>query len=278
MSWKSLSTTNYKQSLILKGNDRALLLAEAKRLASFSNCLDPEPASHPCGVCVRCRQIDAGTFPCWFFITPEGKSDTIPIGRIRELQAMLVNKAPEGQCRIAVFQDAHRMHEASQNCLLKTLEEPPAHTLLLLLTGQPQDLLPTVLSRCRVTEVRDEGFVPAQADLELVQDVLSAIQQEGYTAVFKKAAFIHGSRKDRLPDLISALAFSLRESLVEALRLSNGRRQEPGAGCAGYQEALEQVWRAGYLLERNVQPLLVLEDLLLSIKRLSIKQDESHHI
>ena len=266
----SLKTSSSKaikasaHALILKGDDQKALLDEAGRLGAALICQDPGPDGGPCGVCGHCRRIASGSYPYWFEIAPQGAANLIRISQIRELQSGLMTKAGAGQAKIAVFLDAHRMREESQNCLLKTLEEPPEDTLLLLLTGRPQDLLPTVRSRCQILDCSKISPAPAQTEFELVQDVLQSIQGKGYYGVFEKAAFVEGSRKKALPDFLSAMEGALRDGMVES-----ARRMDGAAGA--YIEALDQVWKAGYLLERNVNPLLVLENLFLKIKKLDIR-------
>ena len=271
MSWKWSSIANYsetrqKQPLILKGNDPALLLAEARRIAAEMNCTEHDPALRPCGACARCRQIAAGTFPYWLHIGPRGKSATIQIEQIRELILWMMSKAPDGLQRVAVLEDAHRMNEASQNCLLKTLEEPPDGVQMILLTDEPSRLLPTVASRCLAVGVMAGESLPAETELDLVMDVLAAVQTGGYAGAFEKAAFVAGSRKDRLPDFLEAMAYLLRNKLLAE---TDAARAATGEALIA---ALEQVWRAGYLLERNVNTLLILENLFLALRRLGVAQ------
>lgn len=81
-------------------------------------------------------------------VRPQSKSRRIVVDAIRELEkALYVSSGPK-QWKIGVICDADRMAAASENAFLKTLEEPPPRTLLLLLTANPGGLLPTVLSRC----------------------------------------------------------------------------------------------------------------------------------
>ncbi len=67
---------------------------------------------------------------------------------IRNLEQTLYLAAPGGACKVGVIVEADRMNDQAANAFLKTLEEPPQNTLLLLLTANPQRLLPTILSRC----------------------------------------------------------------------------------------------------------------------------------
>lgn len=83
-----------------------------------------------------------------FVLKPESKSRRIVIDRIRELEGHLRMRTKRGCRKVGVLFEAERMQEAAANAFLKTLEEPPADTLLLLLSAQPEMLLDTILSRC----------------------------------------------------------------------------------------------------------------------------------
>jgi len=268
------------QSLILTGNDSVVLRDEAKRLAASFICTANGP-DRPCGKCIPCCQIERETYPYCFTVAPQGAANLIPIDSIRELQKKLVGgRVGEGQTKVAVFLDAHRMREESQNSLLKILEEPPENTLLLLLTEKPQDLLPTIRSRCGTIGYPYRKPVPDAADRALVLDVLRAIRDTGYRGVFEKAAFVEGSRKKNIPGFLTAMEYVFRAALIHTLTFGSGgveykvEAYDSGSGVVASGgaliEALRQVWKAGYLLERNGNKLLVLENLFLQIKTLHI--------
>jgi len=81
-------------------------------------------------------------------IRPRKKSRRITVDEIRDLEGTLHLAAPGGACKVGVITEADRLNDQAANAFLKTLEEPPQNTLLLLLTENPQRLLPTILSRC----------------------------------------------------------------------------------------------------------------------------------
>ena len=81
-------------------------------------------------------------------VRPRMKSRRIGVEEIRNLEHTLHLAAPGGACKVGVITEADRMNDQAANAFLKTLEEPPQNTLLLLLTANPQRLLPTILSRC----------------------------------------------------------------------------------------------------------------------------------
>jgi len=121
-------------------------MAMATTLAQALNC--SEAHHDACGRCKSCQDIEKGAHPDVHMVRPESKSRFILVSAIRELENALVLKPAVGRMKVAIVVDAERMNPAAQNAFLKTLEEPPARTLILLLTTEPQSLLPTILSRC----------------------------------------------------------------------------------------------------------------------------------
>ena len=81
-------------------------------------------------------------------IEPEKKSRVIAVDAVRALNHRIQTSSFAGGWKVAVIKYADRLNDQAANAFLKTLEEPPARTLLLLLTDAPQSLLPTVVSRC----------------------------------------------------------------------------------------------------------------------------------
>ncbi len=117
----------------------------AIRFACRLNC--PDPDSDPDGACHVCRRIIGHNHPDFTIEKPE--RGIIRIDRIRSLQSFFRYAPIEGEFKVLVIDDAHAMNAAAQNALLKTLEEPPAGRILILVTSKPFLLLPTVRSRCR---------------------------------------------------------------------------------------------------------------------------------
>jgi len=107
----------------------------------------PPVAANPCGICRSCRKIQSGNHPDIIHVEPSGS--IIRIAQIRNLCHILAMKPYEARSRVVIISDAHTMNPESGNALLKVLEEPPARTILILITLQASDLLPTIISRCQ---------------------------------------------------------------------------------------------------------------------------------
>ena len=101
-----------------------------------------------CGSCPMCRLVAQGHHPDLVFLEPlEGKRQ-IGIEQVRELQRWLSLVPFHGQRKVAIVNDADLMQESAASALLKTLEEPPRRTVLILVAAHERSLLPTIVSRC----------------------------------------------------------------------------------------------------------------------------------
>jgi DNA polymerase-3 subunit delta' len=118
----------------------------ARWITQRVNCSEASRA--PCGECQSCRWIAAGQHPDVTQLSPEGDSKQILIQSVRDLSADLALTAHTKGYKVAIVSPAEAMNPFAANALLKTLEEPPARTLVLLVTSQPSRLLPTLRSRC----------------------------------------------------------------------------------------------------------------------------------
>ncbi len=142
-------------------------------------CLHPDKA--PCAVCLSCRRVAAGQHPDFTSLRPLEDSKQIRIEQVRELGQELALTSHQGSYKVALLSPADGLNRFAANALLKTLEEPPARTLLMLVATQPSRLPATILSRCQRIRVRapirSEAMAWLQSargpgDWEAVLDVL----------------------------------------------------------------------------------------------------------
>lgn len=124
----------------------------ARALAAAVNCPERGPGGG-CGTCPSCRKVAADSHPDVHLLVPDGAE--IKIDQVREVQSALSLCPFEGAKKVLIVDGAETMNDASANALLKTLEEPPGDTVIILVTPRPTGLLPTIRSRCQ--EVR---FLP----------------------------------------------------------------------------------------------------------------------
>jgi len=128
----------------------------ALRLAGYVN-----------GLGEGCDPRQALKLPDVHLVEPESKSRIIKVEQMRELERALQMRSMGG-LKVGIIQDADRLNAAAANSFLKTLEEPPAHSLLLLVTAHPEMLLDTIISRCIQVQLKAPAhreLTPGQARL-----------------------------------------------------------------------------------------------------------------
>lgn len=240
MSWDEISG-HQPQIDLLRGSIRRHRLSHTYLLVGIegigkrkfalqiAQCLlcktHPENDLEACGRCPGCKQVLAATHPDLFVVgCPEGKRE-IPIDTFlgpadkrgkSGLCYDLSHTPMAGGRKIAIIADAEKLNDESANALLKTLEEPPPHSLIILISSNTDSILPTIRSRCQIVR-----FSPLST--QLVTDLLL---QHGSTtdpqAAAQAAASSDGSlsqavmlldpdlraRRDRLFDLLAAGPFN----------------------------------------------------------------------
>jgi len=135
------------QSLLLVGSRHAGMLQFANYLMATLMCQDP--TSQPCGHCSACHLIAQGMHPDIQYVKQDSQEKAIKIEQIRDLQQDVYQTPQRGLYRFILITPADKMNIFAANALLKILEEPPAHTLFILLAEQLNSLPPTILSRCQ---------------------------------------------------------------------------------------------------------------------------------
>ena len=285
-------------------------------VAQAANC-EAEPASRPCGACPTCAAIARGVYTDVFWVRPQSElvarglinkgdlegaaSREIRVDEVRQLARRLSFALTRGRRKIAVIAPADALNERAQNALLKTLEEPPADTTFLLLTAHPDQLLPTVRSRCaRLTLVPlTEALIARRLQAHGVPEAAAlarAGRAEGSLGrALQLSAEELAKHDDQLqlleltlhaPDEREALDFAegqgerepARAAVVGLLERTRTLLVEQALGTAGPAAAalvpallLRQHALCGEVLaalEQNGNPRLQLERLLLSLRDL----------
>ena len=257
----------------------------ARTFAQAANCEVDDVCARPCGSCQSCRGIERGNFPDVSFLMPQTEllarglvsradlegipSKEIRVDDVRALARRLSFAALRGRRKIAIVTPADAMNERAQNTLLKTLEEPPAGTTFLLVSTNPDALLPTIRSRCARVQLGPvpEEKLAAQGEwgevLEQVEDALAAADErealdlaEAYgdrDAALEVAEAVHAWTRDLLVSR-SGGSPQLRELAGRAREVSE--RVPPhcllgqAALCAEVIEALHQNGNGRLQLER----------------------------
>jgi DNA polymerase-3 subunit delta' len=142
---KAVETEQVSHAYIFNGENGIGKMSMAQAFAKALLC--EEHGS--CGVCRSCVQIDAGNHPDVIYVTHEKEGITVDDIR-QQVNNTISIKPYSSDHKIYIIDDADKMNTAAQNALLKTIEEPPAYAVIILLADNKDAFLETILSRCVV--------------------------------------------------------------------------------------------------------------------------------
>ncbi len=205
----------------------------AKNFASLLLCQD-KPAATPCGTCDACRLLQANNHPDLLVVQPEEEGKIIKIDQIREVITDLNNTSHQGGYKILIIEPAELLNIAAANALLKTLEEPAPHVVIILVTSHPKMLSATIRSRCQLLSMAAPKYLAAEAWL-----------------------------KKQIPDADAALLLALAENApLKALNLAKDdillRRQEFFIGLDDFwQDKISLISMVAQCLDWDLAEFLV---------------------
>jgi DNA polymerase-3 subunit delta' len=214
------------------GSGRSLA---ARAFAAALQCSDP--GAPGCGQCEECHQALVGTHPDVAAIVPEGLH--LLMADAREIIKRSSRAPTRGRWQVTLIEDADRMEENTSNTVLKAIEEPPPHSVLLLCAPSTEDLLPTIRSRCRLVGlvtpsagevaevlVRRDGVDPAMA-------AFAARASQGHVGRARRLATDESARTERrdvlaLPRSLGTVgtALAAAKDLVDAAKEEAGRQND----------------------------------------------------
>jgi len=172
-----------------------------------------------------------------FIARPESKSRRIVIEQIRDLEHALQMRASNGRRKVAIISDADRLQPQAANAFLKTLEEPPKDSLLLLLSALPEALPETILSRCIAIPLASNGELQnKEEEEELVKLLRQAAREQTWTIQF---AYRLAQEFQRL---LRAVREEVKRETDEALDQEERRYREATDGA--WLEEREQYYKA----------------------------------
>jgi len=151
---RSLVRGRLGHAYLFSGDDIDVLEAAAIDLALLLACESPSERAEngaalaACRQCSHCRRIANRTHPDVNWVYPESKIRQITVDQTREIIRILNLRPSEAPRKLAVFSGADRLNPGAANAFLKTLEEPPAGSVILMLSTEPDRVLETILSRC----------------------------------------------------------------------------------------------------------------------------------
>lgn len=193
--------------------------------------------------------LHVGLDPDFHEISPGSKSRRILTEQIRELEEAIHRTPEKGSRKVAVVRDADRMMPQAANAFLKTLEEPPPGSLLLLTTELPEALLETIRSRCLAVVLRRSGERPADPAAERLSDCLKRLTAPGApcdaTAAFTLARLF----RDLLEEAREEASERIKEDLA-AEKSHYGKTTE--ADLDGREDSLKAQAESEVLARRSL--------------------------
>ncbi len=171
---RSLERNRLAHGYLFSGSSLPELEAAARTLAKTLNCQAPPLRSASgmaldcCDQCDSCRRIDQLNHPDVLWVRPESKSRVITIEQMREVMQTLNLKPTSAEFKVAIVSAADRLNPFAANAFLKTLEEPPSKSIVVLLTTEPQRIMETILSRCLRLTFAGEALQVSEPNLAWV--------------------------------------------------------------------------------------------------------------
>ena len=209
-------------------------------------CDTPTAEQHACGQCAACDLLAAFSHPDYRVLRPsimntahpieelrpEKPSKEITIDDIRALDNMVNQTSHRGGLRVVVLYPAHKLNRNAANALLKTLEEPPANTVFILLAHDVRQLLPTIVSRCQLVNAAAPSPTEALAYLNALEpnpNWAEYVQQENGAVM-------------RVAELIDTDYFAIQHKWTQAL--AQGNKLDVVSASAVFEKHLSDASKA----------------------------------
>jgi len=274
---RGLERQSLAHAYLLTGPSQVGKMTLARDLAKALNC---EAAAAPCGECPSCRKIEAGKHSDIQIIElGSGPDETraraqteISIDSIRELQHAASLPPFEGNCKVFIIDGAEFMSHEAANCLLKTLEEPVAKVVFILLSARERAVPATIISRCQRVELIPLSL--AETETELARRDIATDRAEllahlahgrlGWAITATQDEKLLQERSDRLEKIMQLLTGDLETRFEYAAQLAS----QFGQNRETVYEALAvwlDFWRDLLLLSAGCGELITNRDLAASL-------------
>ncbi len=185
---QSLAADRLAHAYLLVGDPRASAGQFAEAILTLLYC--SAASQRPCGICKSCRRIAQHSHPDMLWIEPQQRSRSIQKEQIQQVQQHISQTSLEGGWKTVVLVHAERLSDIAANKLLKTIEEPPPRCLFLLLSGNPEFLLPTITSRCQRIALLGESWAQDDPDKAAVEQIMTSHPAPGIMAGVVRAKLL----------------------------------------------------------------------------------------
>lgn len=151
---KGMLHNRVRQSYLISGSPSIGKTRFAHAFAMALNCAHDDVMQRPCGECRSCKLVISGNHPDIVYSELDANTGALKIEALRDVMRRMALKPYESRYRIAIISDFDRARGPAQDAILKTLEEPPVHAIILLLANSAEQALSTIISRCQVVYLR----------------------------------------------------------------------------------------------------------------------------
>jgi DNA polymerase-3 subunit delta' len=257
---RAVRSETLPHALLLTGPSGVGKTHLALELARALNCIGPDG---PCGQCVHCRQIEAGSHPDISIVERVEGKDSIAISQVRALREATSLRPFQGRKKVYIIAGAETLTAQAADALLKTLEEPQPQVVILLTATEAGALPATVVSRCRVTPLR------AVAERDIVEALLHMGKERtdaerlarlaqgsvGWALRAAREPKLAAQQEEMVERLAQVLELDLAARLDLAESLTAGKKDRSSVRCA--LELLVLLARDLLLLSQGLPPQLV---------------------
>lgn len=248
----------------------------AHAFAMALNCTVDDPAARPCMQCRSCRLVISGNHPDLLYTDTDPNTGALKIEAIRGVTQRIALKPYETRYRVAILQDFDHAQPRAQDALLKTLEEPPPHAVLILLVNTLEPILPTITSRAQIIHLRP---VPAQTVQETLVTHYDADPDHAYLLARLSGGRIGWAiQAAQSPEMLDQRAQAL-DLLEQCLRMNRAARfalaedlSKDKLSLGPVLELWQTYWRDALLLAEgspvkpcNVDRQVMLEQLVYAV-------------
>lgn len=277
---KTIKNSTLTHSYLFIGTEGIGKKLFAKEFAKSILCLEEEK---PCNNCKACIEFETSNNPDYFEI--DTQENSIKIEEIRQMQSKIAEKPIISNKKVYIINDSEKMTKEAQNCLLKTLEEPPEYITIILITSNENMILNTIKSRCTkivFNKIEDEKLSKYLKENYKFENITKSMLK-AYSGSIKKALemnekkeiyeeldkYFYNIENYKIIDVLNKIEclYKNKENIQEMLEYINTILFEKSKTEAKYLQYIENVEQTKQKIKINANYDMTIDNLLLKIWR-----------